>query len=79
MGALSASTSSVNWIVEDDILLKNAVEVTPAARPPIPPTAILGVPTVRLDASIEAPNVVPGLLALERDGFRGVCVYRDTG
>jgi len=30
MGALSASTSSVNWLVEDDILLKNAVEVTPA-------------------------------------------------
>ncbi|CAN6336610.1 unnamed protein product [Urochloa humidicola] len=26
MGALSASTSSVNWPVEDDILLKNAVE-----------------------------------------------------
>ncbi|CAN6327005.1 unnamed protein product, partial [Urochloa humidicola] len=26
MGALSASTSSVNWLVEDDILLKNAVE-----------------------------------------------------
>ncbi|KAL6636744.1 hypothetical protein ACP70R_024316 [Stipagrostis hirtigluma subsp. patula] len=26
MGALSASTSAVNWIVEDDILLKNAVE-----------------------------------------------------
>ncbi|KAL6893885.1 hypothetical protein ACP4OV_007983 [Aristida adscensionis] len=26
MGALSASTSAVNWLVEDDILLKNAVE-----------------------------------------------------
>ncbi|OEL22791.1 hypothetical protein BAE44_0016190, partial [Dichanthelium oligosanthes] len=26
MGALSASTSSVNWLVEDDILLKNAIE-----------------------------------------------------
>ncbi|TVU44535.1 hypothetical protein EJB05_03980 [Eragrostis curvula] len=26
MGALSASTSTVNWLVEDDILLKNAVE-----------------------------------------------------
>jgi hypothetical protein len=78
MGALSASTSSVNWLVEDDILLKNAVEVTPAC-PPVPPTALLAVPTVRLDASIDASNVVLGLLPLKRDGFRGICAYRNTG
>jgi hypothetical protein len=35
MGALSASTSTVNWLVEDDILLKNAVEVTLRPVPPI--------------------------------------------
>ena len=37
MGALSASTSSVNWLVEDDILLKNAVEVIPPAQAPCVP------------------------------------------
>lgn len=36
MGAMSASISSVNWLVEDDILLKNAVEVTPACPPCTP-------------------------------------------
>jgi hypothetical protein len=32
MGALAASTSSGNWLVEDDILLKNAIEVIPLPR-----------------------------------------------
>jgi hypothetical protein len=78
MGALSASTSSVNWLVEDDILLKNAVEVIPRLGTLRPQSqfvdSVLLVPMCQM--SIEASDVVLGLFLMERDGFRGIRVYR---
>ena len=73
MGALSASTSSVNWLVEDDILLKNAVEVIPRPGTLHPQSqfldSVLLVPMYQM--SIEASDVVHELFLTERDGFRG--------
>lgn len=76
MGALAASTSSANWLVEDDILLKNAVEVTNTPYPSLPQIAIgtaqkQFVSMRRLGSlRLKCPIVVLGFLLLAHDGAR---------